>query len=305
MMEPETAGDPTGKTLRWTRKSTYKISEALKKENGIKICPNSSGQILKQLDYSLKLNRKSKSETYHEDRNLQFQQIENRVKAYEESGQPIISVDTKKKELIGNFRNTGKKYEQDIEQTLVHDFKSSSIGVANPYGIWERFTNKGTIVIGTSKDTPEFAVASIELWLSQFAFDEYANFKKLLILGDSGGSNGYRVNGWKYYLYHKICKVYGIEIDSCHYPSGASKWNPIEHKLFCHISQNWAGVPLRTYETVINYINTTTTRKGLSVRAIQHDKIYETGQKFSKKQMDAINIDRYETLPKWNYKIYP
>lgn len=304
-MEPETAGDPTGKTLRWTRKSTYKISNTLGNENGIKICPNSSGQVLKHLGYSLKVNRKSKAETYHEDRDLQFQQIEHRVKTYEDIGQPIVSVDTKKKELIGNFSNTGKKYEQYIEKTLVHDFKSSSIGVANPYGIWERFTNRGTVIIGTSKDTPEFAVDSIEMWLVKFAFSEYSNLKKLLILCDSGGSNGYRVSGWKYYLYHKICKVYGIKIDICHYPSGASKWNPIEHKLFCHISQNWAGVPLRTYETVINYINTTTTKNGLNVKAIKHDKNYETGQKFSKEQINSINIDRYEILPKWNYKIYP
>jgi hypothetical protein len=303
-MEPETAGDPAGKTLRWTRKSTYKISKALKKENGIKISPNSSGRILKHLGYSLKLNRKSKSETHHKDRDLQFQQIGNRVKAYEDIGQPIISVDTKKKELIGNFSNTGKKYEQHIEKTLTHDFKSSSIGKANPYGIWERFTNRGTVIIGTSKDTPEFAADSIEIWLVQIALTEYSNLKKMLILCDSGGSNGYRVSGWKYYLYHKICKVYGIEIDICHYPSGASKWNPIEHKLFCHISQNWAGVPLRSYDTVINYINTTTTDTGLNVKAIQHDKIYEAGQKFSKEQMNSINIKRSEILPQWNYKIY-
>lgn len=304
-MEPETAGDPTGKTLRWTRKSTYKISEALQKDNEIKICPNSAGQVLKHLDYSLKLNRKSKSETRHKDRDLQFQQIQHRVKTYEDSGQPNISVDTKKKEMIGNFSNIGKKYERGTEETLVHDFRSASIGIANPYGIWERLTNKGTIIVGTSKDTPQFAVDAIEIWLIQFAFAIYSNFKKLLILCDSGGSNGYRVNGWKYYLYHKICKVYGIAIDVCHYPCGASKWNPIEHKLFCHISQNWAGVPLRTYETAINHINTTKTSKGLTVKAIRHEKIYETGQKFSKKQMASINIERYETLPEWNYKIYP
>jgi len=304
MLEPETAGDPTGKTLRWTRKSTHKISQALENENGIKISPNSSGRILKHLGYSLKVNRKSKTETHHHDRDLQFQQIEHRVKAYEDMGQPIVSVDTKKKELIGNFSNAGKKYEQHLEQTLAHDFKSSSIGVANPYGIWERFTNRGTVIIGTSKDTPEFAVDAIEMWLIQFAFDDYSNFNKLLILCDAGGSNGYRVSGWKYYLYHKLCKVYGIEIDICHYPSGASKWNPIEHKLFCHISHNWAGVPLRTYETVINYINTTTTNTGLNVNAIQHNKIYETGQKFSKEQMYSINVNQYEILPQWNYKIH-
>lgn len=302
-MEPETAGDPMGKTLRWTRKSTYKISKTLKNENNIDICPNSSGQILKHLGYSLKLNRKSKAETYHEDRNLQFQQIENRIKAYEDAGQPIISVDTKKKEQIGNFSNTGRKYDRSVEVTLAHDFKSSSIGVANPYGIWESLTNRGTIVIGTSKDTPEFAVDSIEMWLNQFVLNDYSNFHKLLILCDSGGSNGYRVYGWKYYLYHKICKHYGIQVDVCHYPSGASKWNPVEHRVFCHVSRNWAGVPLRSFEIVMNYINTTTTQNGLQIKAIKHDKVYEIGQKFSKEQIASINLYRYDVLPNWNYKI--
>ena len=227
------------------------------------------------------------------------------MKSYEDAGQPIVSVDTKKKELIGDFSNAGKKYQKNTALTLAHDFKSSSIGKANPYGIWERFTNRGTVIVGTSKDTPEFAVDSIEMWLVRFAFSIYSNFKRLLILCDSGGSNGYRVNGWKYYLYRKICKVYGIEIDVCHYPSGASKWNPVEHRLFCHISRNWAGVPLRTFETVLNYINSTTTKNGLNVNAIRHDKKYETGQKFSKEQINSININRYNVLSKWNYKIYP
>jgi hypothetical protein len=303
-MEPDTAGSPTGKTLRWCRKSTYKICAVLKNQD-IKLCPNSAGKILKLLDYSLKLNRKSISETQHPDRDLQFQQINARVKIYEDNGQPIVSNDTKKKELIGNFSNIGRKYEKEFEKTLTHDFKSAGIGMANPYGIYEKRLNKGMVVIGTSKDTSEFAVDAIEIWLTTVGFDSYSNLKNILILCDSGGSNGYRVNGWKYFLYHKICKVYGIDIDVCHYPTGASKWNPIEHKMFCHISQNWAGVPLRNYETMMNYINTTSTNNGLTVQVVFHDKQYLSGLKFTKEQMNSINIQPYDVLPKWNYKIVP
>jgi len=303
-MEPDTAGSPTGDSLRWCRKSTYTISAVLEKQD-IHLCPNSTGKILKHLDYSLKLNRKSISETYHRDRNLQFQQIDSRVKIYEDNGQPIVSNDTKKKELIGNFSNPGRKYEQTFEKTLTHDFKSASVGMANPYGIYEKLLNKGLVVIGTSKDTAEFAVDALEIWLTTVGFDSYSNLKKMLILCDSGGSNGYRIKGWKYFLYHTICKVYGIEIDVCHYPTGASKWNPIEHKMFCHISQNWAGVPLRSYETMLKYINTTNTNNGLSVKAVYHDKQYQSGLKFTKEQMNSIKIQTYAVLPQWNYKFVP
>jgi hypothetical protein len=303
-MEPDTAGSPTGKTLRWCRKSTYNISAVLQHQH-IKLCPNSAGKILKQLDYSLKLNRKSISETRHPERDLQFQQINARVNSYEDREQPIISNDTKKKELIGNFRNPGRKYDREFENTLTHDFRSAGMGMANPYGIYEKRINKGLVVIGNSKDTPEFAVAATEIWLTKIGFNVYSDLKTMLILCDSGGSNGYRVNGWKYFLYHNICKVYGIEVDVCHYPTGASKWNPIEHKMFCHVSKNWAGVPLRTYEIMMNYINTTSTEHGLTVMAVLHDKQYQSGLKFTKEQMNSIHIKPYDVLPQWNYKIVP
>jgi len=306
MMEPETAGDPMGKLLNWTRKSMYSVSHALKQDRGIDISPNTTGKVLKDLGYSLKSNKKSISTTHHPDRNLQFQQIESKVKAFKEMAQPIISVDTKKKESIGNFSNTGKKYCIEADKTLDHDFVSLASGKINPYGIYEKLTNKGTVVLGTDNDTPEFAVDAIETWLTYLGWTRYPDMKQLLILCDSGGSNGYRRHGWKYYLYHKLSVVYGIKIQVCHYPSGASKWNPIEHRLFSFISKNWAGTPLRSVETALNYIESTTTRKGLEVKAFLNQQAYQSGQKFDKKTIEnSIKIKRDKILPDWNYTILP
>jgi hypothetical protein len=302
-MEPETAGDPMGKSLKWTRKSTYSISKALQKRE-VDISPNTAGKALKRLGYSLKSNRKSISTTQHPDREQQFQFIASKVKEYEDTGQPIISVDTKKKELIGNFSNTGRKYCVEAEKTLDHDFLSNAIGKVAPYGIYEKLTNKGTVVLGTSRETPEFAVDAIETWLISMAFTNYPNMKKLLILCDSGGSNGYRKHGWKYYLYIKLASVYGIQIQVCHYPSGASKWNPIEHKMFSFISKNWEGVPLRTYEVAMNYIESTKTTKGLAIKAFLNQKEYQAGITFNKSEVEnSIKIKREDILPQWNYSI--
>jgi hypothetical protein len=303
IMEPETAGDPMGKSLNWTRKSAYSLSKTLK-EKDINISPNTAGKALKQLGYSLKSNRKSISTTQHPDRNQQFQFIESKVKEYEDTGQPIISVDTKKKELIGNFSNTGKKYCIGAEKTLDHDFLSNALGKIAPYGIYEKLTNKGTVVLGTSKETPEFAVDAIETWLTNIAFKNYPNMQKLLILCDSGGSNGYRKNGWKYYLYTKLALVHGIDIQVCHYPSGSSKWNPIEHKMFSFISKNWEGVPLRTYQVAMNYIESTNTTKGLAIKAFLNQKEYQAGITFDKLEVEnSIRIKKEEILPQWNYSI--
>jgi hypothetical protein len=302
-MEPETAGDPMGKSLNWTRKSTYSLCKALQKRE-VNISPNTAGKALKILGYSLKSNRKSISTTQHPDREQQFQFIASKVKEYEDSGQPIISVDTKKKELIGNFSNTGRKYCIEADKTLDHDFLSNAIGKIAPYGIYEKLTNKGTVVLGTSRETPEFAVDAIDTWLTSMAFNNYPNMKKLLILCDSGGSNGYRKHGWKYYLYIKLASAYGIQIQVCHYPSGASKWNPIEHKMFCFISKNWEGVPLHTYEVAMNYIESTKTTKGLAIKAFLNQKEYQAGITFNKSEVEnSIKIKREDILPQWNYSI--
>jgi hypothetical protein len=302
-MEPETAGDPMGKVLNWTRKSTYSLSKTLI-DNSVNICPNTAGKILKSIGYSLKSNRKSISTTQHPDREKQFRFIQTKVKEYEDIGQPIISVDTKKKELIGNFSNAGRKYCIETEKTLDHDFLSDAIGKINPYGIYEKLTNKGVVVLGTSSETPEFAVDAIETWLTKIAFAKYPGMKKLLILCDSGGSNGYRKLGWKYYLHTRLSSVYGIEIQVCHYPSGASKWNPIEHRMFPFISKNWEGVPLRSYEVAMNYIESTTTAQGLEIKAFLNHKEYHAGQTFDQSVVEnCIKIKRDEILPQWNYSI--
>jgi hypothetical protein len=302
-VEPETAGDPMGKSLNWTRKSTYSLSKTLKGRD-IDISPNTAGKVLKTLGYSLKLNRKSISTTYHPDRDQQFQFIESKVKEYEDTGQPIISVDTKKKEMIGNFSNQGRLYCREAERTLDHDFLSNATGKISPYGIYEKLTDKGTVVLGTSSETPEFAVDAIETWLTCIAYYRYPDIQKLLILCDCGGSNGYRKHGWKYFLYTKLSSIYGIDIQVCHYPSGASKWNPIEHRMFSYISKNWAGVPLRSHEIAINYIESTTTTKGLAIQAFLNEKEYQSGMKFDKKKVEnAIKIKRDEVLPEWNYSI--
>lgn len=302
-MEPDTAGDPMGKSLRWTRKSTYSLSNSLE-ANNMYISPNTAGKALRNLGYSLKSNRKSISTTQHPDRDLQFQLIKSKINEYQDINQPIISVDTKKKELIGNFTNTGRKYCLEAEKTLDHDFLSHASGTINPYGIYEKLTGGGAVILGTSRDTPEFAVDAIETWLINMAMERYPGMRKLLILCDCGGSNGYRKHGWKYYLYTKLSCVYGIDIQVCHYPAGASKWNPIEHKMFSFISKNWQGVPLRSYEVAMNYIESTSTTKGLCIKAFLNKTEYMSGKTFDKMEVEnSIKIRREEILPQWNYSI--
>jgi hypothetical protein len=206
--------------------------------------------------------------------------------------------------MIGNFSNQGRLYCREAERTLDHDFLSNATGKITPYGIYEKLTDKGAVVLGTSSETPEFAVDAIETWLTCIAYYRYPDIQRLLILCDCGGSNGYRKHGWKYFLYTKLSSIYGIDIQVCHYPSGASKWNPIEHKMFSHISKNWAGVPLRSHEIAINYIESTTTTKGLAIQAFLNEKEYQSGMKFDKKEIEnAIKIKRDEVLPEWNYSI--
>ena len=303
-METETAGDPMGKRKKWSRSSTRHLKRELSSK-GIDICPTSVGKLLKHLDYSLRSNRKTIGETKHPDRNQQFEIISRTRKRFEDSGQPIISVDSKKKELIGNFKNHGKAWVKKVKEVLAHDFRSSAIGIGCPYGIYELFVNLGTVIVGVSHDTPQFAVDSIEIWLNNFGWMRYPNAKELLILCDAGGSNGCQPRLWKYALYHQLSKVYGLTIEVCHYPSGASKWNPADHRLFSFISMNWAGYPLTSYEVMLNGISGTTTTTGLRVEAILNEKEYQTGTKINNSQMKDIKLKRQEVLPRWNYKILP
>ncbi len=302
-MAEDTAGDPMN-GRKWTRKSTYTISEELCAED-ISLSPNTAGKLLKGLNYSLKSNRKTIAETHHPDRNQQFGIIADMKMRFTDRAQPVVSVDSKKKELIGNFKNNGKAWTDKDEKVYCHDFRSMATGIANPYGIYDIFANCGTVVVGTSYDTPEFAVESIELWLKSSGLVQYPYIEELLILCDAGGSNSYRARLWKYALYEKICKPYGISITVCHYPPGASKWNPADHRLFSFISMNWSGVPLRTYDIMLNYIDNTTTRQGLKVDAILNRKEYAKGLSITEDQMKTINLKRHTQLPDWNYTISP
>jgi hypothetical protein len=245
------------------------------------------------------------AETRHPDRNQQFEIISMMRQHFADIKQPEISVDSKKKELIGNFKNPGRKWSKFAEQVLIHEFRSQAIGIANPYGIYDLKHNKGFVVVGTSYDTPEFAVESIESWLHHYGFENYKNINKLLILADAGGSNGYRPRLWKYTLYKKICCVYNIAVTVCHYPTGASKWNPTDHRLFSFITRNWGGEPLRSYEIILNYIRHTKTKKGLKVQAILNDKVYKKGLKINDEQFNKINLIKHDQLAQWNYTICP
>ena len=318
-MKYETAGDPMS-GLKWTRKTTNKISKQLESA-GISVSSTTVGKILKKLSFSLKSNVKNisnggKSMTIKEQekRDEQFEYINKlRCQSYQENF-PGISVDTKKKELIGNFKNSGTRYKRVADLTNDHDFLSYGLGKAALYGVYDPLQNNAFVSIGmfvkekntiVSGDTPEFAVDSIERWLINEGVKTYSNIKEILILADAGGSNGYRTHMWKVGLQNTICNKYGIKATVCHFPPGASKWNPIEHRLFSEISKNWKGTPLIDYETVLKYTQTTKTEKGLVVNAMLVEKQYKKGIKASKDDLKNLNINYHEINPSWNYTISP
>jgi len=302
MMEYETAGDPmTG--LKWTRKTTEKIAQELNKLD-IEVCAKTVGRILNELGYSLRVNHKKISSGSGPDRNEQFEQIASYRQLFAQKGAAIISVDTKKKELLGNFKNPGTAWGKQAVPVKDHDFRSQGLGIAVPYGIYDVQANRGSVFIGTSYDTAQFAVSSISRWWHYNGKRRYPNENKLLILADCGGSNSYRCRAWKYEL-QQLCNRCQIEITVCHYPPGASKWNPIEHRLFSEISKNWAGHPLDSISTIINYITTTSTSTGLSVKAYLDPKEYQKGIRITDEQMSLLNIQNMEILPRWNYTISP
>jgi hypothetical protein len=275
------------------------------KDHGVDISPNTVGTLLKNQDYSLRVNRKNIAETHHPDRNRQFEIISDFRKKFEDSGVPVLSLDTKKKELIGNFKNPGRTWTNKGEEVFEHDFRSFADAIASPYGLYDLLLNRGTIVIGTSSDTPEFAVDCLDMWITNFGWKTYPDMKKILLLCDSGGSNGYRPRLWKYQLYQTIARHHGIQVTVCHYPPGASKWNPVEHQLFSFVSMEWAGRPLRSLELMMHYIEATTTEGGLQVTAMRNDRQYQKGRKVSKEEFNSIPIRRHPELPAWNYTIYP
>lgn len=319
LMKGETAGDPIS-GLKWTKKTTQKIADELS-DLGIKVSRVTVGKILYQMDYLLKTNRKTisnggKSLTKEEKqkRNHQFEYIKEMREKFRKKNIPAISIDTKKKELIGNFKNPGTRYKRGADLTNDHDFLTYALGKAALYGVYDPEENKGFVSIGMfvrdgnrieSGDTPEFAVESVERWWTVEGLKQYGKSKEMLILADAGGSNGYRPHMWKVKLQQLLCDKHGIIVTVCHYPPGASKWNPIEHRLFSQITKNWQGTPLIDYETVLKYTLTTKTNTGLVVNAVLVDKQYQKGISASEEDLNKLNIKRHEVNPLWNYTLYP
>ncbi len=304
LIEPVTRGDPES-PLRWTAKSVRKLSDELKSQ-GHKTSHRMVAELLKGMGYSLQANRKTLEGSSSPDRNEQFENIYRQVKRFQKAGEPVISVDTKKKELVGEFKNGGKELRPkgDPQQVRVHDFQDKELGKVAPYGVYDQTLNQGWVNVGIDHDTSAFAVESIRRWWRLMGQEHYPKAKKLYITADSGGSNGSRVRLWKLEL-QKLSNELGIEIYVSHFPPGTSKWNAIEHKLFSYISQNWRGKPLVSHEVVVNLISATKTSTGLTVKCELDENEYPKGLKVTDQQMAGINIKRGSFRGEWNYSIRP
>jgi hypothetical protein len=303
IMAPDTAGDPmTG--LKWTRKTTAKIRRQLRRM-GLHVSARTVARLLRGLDYSLRVNRKLIATASSPDRNRQFEYINKQRRAFQEGGLPAVSIDTKKKEMLGRFKNPGRVWADGPVRVNDHDFRRDSVGLAIPYGVFDTQANRGHIFVGTSHDTAEFAVDALAKWWKGDGQRAYPDARRLLVLADGGGSNGPRIRAWKHSLQTRFVDAFGVAVTVCHYPPGASKWNPIEHRLFSEVSKNWAARPLDSYETMLNYIRTTTTASGLRVKATLLKGDYLTGKKLSDTEMNAVNLRLHRVLPVWNYTISP
>ena len=304
IMKESTAGDPMS-LLKWTYKSTYAISEELRLK-GHKVSHDTVRRILKNGGYSLQANRKTLEGKSGPERDSQFRYINNQASKFIEAGDPVISVDAKKKELVGEYKNSGRTWRQKGLQELVnvYDFPSKAIGAAIPYGIYDLKENNGIVNVGKSHNTAEFAVESIRQWWHLVGKYHYVGCKNLLICADGGGSNGSRNRGWKFFL-QQLADEIGITITVSHFPPGTSKWNKIEHCMFSFISMNWRGKPLISYETIIKLIGSTKTKKGLKIEPRLDERDYETGIKILDEDMARLKISLHELYPMWNYSIEP
>lgn len=304
LVEPATRGDPES-PLRWTCKSLMQLARELSAQ-GHRISHVSVGVLLKEMGYSLQGNRKTLEGASHPDRNAQFEHINAKTEAALQAGYPVISVDTKKKELVGPYKNAGKEWrpQGQPEQVKVHDFVDPELGRANPYGVYDVGNNTGWVSVGTDHDTASFAVATIRRWWQVMGEAAYPAAQELMIMADGGGSNGSRLRLWKLEL-QRLADEIRMTIRVCHFPPGTSKWNKIEHRLFAHISLNWRGRPLVSHEVIVNLIAATTTRKGLTVRAELDRTPYQTGIKVTDEEFAAIRIERDEFHGEWNYAITP
>jgi len=304
LIEPDTRGDPES-PLRWTCKSVRNISDFLE-EKGYLVSHRTVASILNDLEYSLQGNRKTKEGKDHPDRDEQFKHINKVVKKFLRISEPVISVDTKKKELVGNYKNPGKEWKSkgSPEEVNGHDFPDPKVPKAVPYGVYDIGNNSGWVNVGISADTAEFAVESIQYWWKNIGRKKYKKSKRILICADAGGSNSYRSRLWKKKL-QEFCDAEKIEVSVCHFPPGTSKWNKIEHRLFSFISINWRGKPLLSYQTIISLITSTKTKTGLIVKARLNKKIYKKGIKVSEIEMQKINIHKDKFHGEWNYTIKP
>lgn len=303
LLDEDTAGEPTG-GLKWTRRTTDKIADELR-SLGLELSATTVGRLLRGMGYSLRVAHKKLCAGIPKSRDRQFQYIAALRNAFSRRGRPIVSVDTKKRELVGKFKNPGRSWQREPIAVNVYDFRSEAVGIAIPYGVYDVQAKRGSIFVGVSHDTPAFAVASVEKWWRYDGRHRYPDARHLLVLADGGGSNGSRTHAWKYALQRQLCDRYGLTVTVSHYPSGASKWNPIEHHLFSEISKNWAGRPLDSYQTILNYIRTTRTRHGLRVKAYLDLKTYPKDVRIPVHQLARVRCQKHTTLSDWNYTIRP
>jgi hypothetical protein len=304
LVEPTTRGDPES-PLRWTCRSTRQLAAALTGQ-GYPVSHQTVASLLDELGYSLQGNQKTKEGSIHPDRDAQFQFIHGRVEDFQHRGQPVVSVDTKKKELVGDFKNGGREWRPkgDPEQVRVYDFVDKTLGKANPYGVYDPAANVGWVSVGVDHDTAEFAVETLRRWWEKMGRSRYPAATELLVTADGGGSNGSRVRLWKVAL-QRFADQTGMSISVCHFPPGTSKWNKIEHRMFSHISMNWRGKPLFSHEVVVNLIASTTTRAGLKIEAEIDTNTYPKGIQVTDEELEKIKIQRADFHGEWNYTILP
>jgi len=304
LIEPATRGDPQS-PLRWTCKSTTHLASELTSQ-GHPVSASTVWRLLTAAGYSLQSNRKTKEGVDHPDRNEQFEHIAATVQAFQQRGQPVISVDTKKKELIGEFRVGGREWQPKGEpvEVLIHDFIDKDLGKAIPYGVYDLTENQGWVSVGIDHDTARFATEAIRRWWRKMGVKHHGQARELLITADGGGSNGSRSRLWKVAL-QDLANVLGIPLQVCHFPPGTSKWNKIEHRMFCHITQNWRGRPLVSHEVILNLIAATTTQKGLKIQAELDKGLYPTGVKVSDEELATVNLKPADFHGDWNYRIMP
>ena len=304
LVESTTRGDPRS-PLRWTCKSTRRLADELL-GCGHRVSRTTVHDLLEQLGYSLQSNRKNKEGGSHPDRDAQFDYINRQAKLFQRLGQPVVSVDTKKKGLVGDFKNGGREWRPKgrPEEVRVHDFQDPALGKAIPYGVYDVAANRGWVSVGGDHDTAEFAVATLGRWWSMMGWRLYPHAAELLVMADGGGSNGSRNRLWKVAL-ARMARETGLRIKVCHFPPGTSKWNKIEHRMFCHMTQNWRGRPLVSHEVIVNLIGSTTTAKGPEIRAELDRKAYPKGKKVTDEELARVKIRRARFHGNWNYTILP